>query len=348
MVGHPTVAILPAALALAEARHASGKDLIEAFVAGYETVCLVGAMVAPSHYSRGFHVTGTVGTFGAAAACAKLLKLDHERTRMAFGIAATQAAGLKSMFGTMCKPLHAGKANDSRLLAAQLAARGFTSRTDAIECALGFAATQSDALDTSVAMEPGIERYNLPDNLFKYHASCYQTHAAIEAIRSLRRQHQFADSDVAEIVIKQDAGADTVCNIAAPANGLQTKFSLRMMAAYAVNGLDTADIDGYTDGRAHDPGLIALRDRVRVTFVPDWPIIGMVGKWAIHPAQIDPALSAFTPSQEAVDAARAMTKAYREAEAQGLGAVNYNGEMIDAATVRIVKNIIDMADRIGM
>jgi citrate lyase subunit beta/citryl-CoA lyase len=74
----------------------------------------------------------------------------------------------------------------------------------------------------------------------------------------------------------------------------------------------------------------------------------MVGKWAIHPAQIDPALAVFTPSQASVDAARAMTRAYREAEAQGLGAVTYNGEMIDAATVRIVKNVIDMADRIGM
>lgn len=272
MTGHPTVAVLPAALALAEARNANGRELIEAFVAGYETVCLVGAVVSPSHYARGFHVTGTVGTFGAAAAASKLLGLDAERTQVALGIAATQAAGLKSMFGTMCKPLHAGKANESGLLAAQLAARGFTSRPDAIECAQGFAATQSDALHADAMAQPGVDRYNLPDNLFKYHASCYQTHAAIEAIRALQRQHGFGEADVQEIVLRHDAGADTVCNIPQPTSGLETKFSLRMLAAYAVAGLDTADIDSYTDERARDSRLVALRDRVTVTFTPEWPI----------------------------------------------------------------------------
>lgn len=271
MTGHPTVAVLPAALALAEARQASGRQLITAFAAGYETVCLVGGMVSPSHYGRGFHVTGTVGAFGAAAACAKLLRLDVERTRAAIGIAATQAAGLKSMFGSMCKPLHAGKANENGLLAAQLAARGFTSRTDALECDQGFAATQSDTIHTEVMTE-GVQRYNLPDNLFKYHASCYQTHAAIDGILSLREANGFGAADVEQIVLRHDAGADTVCNIARPASGLETKFSLRMLAAYAVLGLDTADIDSYGDEHTRRPDLLAMRDKVSVTFTPNWPI----------------------------------------------------------------------------
>ncbi|AEF88656.1 MmgE/PrpD family protein [Delftia sp. Cs1-4] len=275
MTGHPTVAVLPAALALAQARNASGKDLIAAFVAGYEAVCAVGGLVSPSHYARGFHVTGTVGTFGAAAACAKLLGLDLERTRTALGIAATQAAGLKAMFGTMCKPLHAGKACESGTLSAQLAEQGFTSRNDAIECASGFAATQSDGLTgSSDAWKQigGQVGASLLDNLFKYHASCYQTHAPIEAIRSLRRDVGFGPDDVEKISLLHDAGADSVCNIPHPTSGLETKFSLRMLAAYAVAGIDTADIDSYTDERARDPRLTALRDKVQVDFTPGWPI----------------------------------------------------------------------------
>src|SRR6266436_5694010 len=143
MMGHPTAAILPAVLALAESRGASGRDLIAAFVAGYETECEIGEIVSPSHYARGFHATGTVGTFGAAAACAHLCRLDGSAVATALGIAGTQAAGLKSMFGTMCKPLHAGKAAYHGLMAAKLASRGFTSRTDVVECGQGFARTHS-------------------------------------------------------------------------------------------------------------------------------------------------------------------------------------------------------------
>src|ERR1700683_2248507 len=101
MPGHVSVAILPALLALAEEQHASGTAVIAAFVAGYETCCRIGMTMRPGHYTRGFHATGTVGAFGAAAACAHLLGLDAEATGRALGIAGTQSAGLKSQFGTM-------------------------------------------------------------------------------------------------------------------------------------------------------------------------------------------------------------------------------------------------------
>src|SRR4051812_11175020 len=119
MPGHPSVAILPGLLALAETRQSSGREVIAAFVAGYETACRIGSAMRPGHYDRGFHATGTVGCLGAAAACARLLKLDAEATAQALGIAGTQAAGLKSQFGTMCKPFHAGKASYNGLLAAR-------------------------------------------------------------------------------------------------------------------------------------------------------------------------------------------------------------------------------------
>ena len=131
--GHPTVPVVPAVLALAEQKGLSGKDVVEAFIVGYEIECLIGEMMGMSHYDHGWHATATVGTFGAAAGCARMLGLDSEKSAMALGIAATQAAGLKSMFGTMCKPLHAGKAAMNGLMAARWAARGFTSRADALD-----------------------------------------------------------------------------------------------------------------------------------------------------------------------------------------------------------------------
>ena len=146
-------------------------------------------LLAPGHYDvLGFHATGTLGSFGAAAACAHLLGLDAETFATALGIAGTQAAGLKSMFGTMCKPLHAGKAAYHGLLAAKLAQRGFTSRNDVLECAQGFAErTAPTSTRRRVGRPPG--GFHIRNNLFKYHAACYMTHGPIEAARKLREQH---------------------------------------------------------------------------------------------------------------------------------------------------------------
>src|ERR1700761_5049165 len=197
MPGHPSVAILPALLALAEERGSSGADVLTAFVAGYELQCRVGLTIAPGHYDGlGFHATATVGSFGAAAACAHLLGLDGDRFAAALGIAGTQAAGLKSMFGTMCKPLHAGKASYHGLLAAKLAARGFTSRTDIIECSQGFARTHSPDFNPERAFDTPPGGWYVCNNLFKYHASCYMTHAAIDAARSLRESYGLKPADI--------------------------------------------------------------------------------------------------------------------------------------------------------
>src|SRR5271169_1008857 len=155
MPGHPSVAILPGLLALAELKGSSGREVTTAFVAGYETACRIGAALQPGHYNLGFHSTGTVGCFGAAAACAHLLGLDAEATAMALGIAGTQAAGLKSQFGTMCKPFHAGKAAQNGLFAVRLAQRGFSSRTDIVECVQGFADPWSGLFSGSCARDAG-------------------------------------------------------------------------------------------------------------------------------------------------------------------------------------------------
>ncbi len=270
--GHPSVAILPAVLALGQARGASGEAVLTAFVAGYELQCRIGRTVAPGHYDGiGFHATATIGSFGAAAACAHLLGLDAERTAMALGIAGTQAAGLKSMFGTMCKPLHAGKAAYHGLLAARLAARGFTSRPDVLECPQGFARTHGPDFDPTAALaDPGPDGY-LRANLFKYHAACYLTHAPIEAARRLRLDHDLTPERIERIVLRIDNAADRICNIASPVTGLECKFSLRHTLAMALGGVETGALDSYSPAMAADPRLAALRDRVRFDFQSGWP-----------------------------------------------------------------------------
>jgi 2-methylcitrate dehydratase PrpD len=265
--GHPSVVLVPALLALAEARGASGAAFMTAFVAGYETLCRIGAAVSPGHYALGFHATGTIGTFGAAAACAHLLQLDADDTAVALGIAATEAAGLKAMFGTMCKPLHAGKASADGMMAAQLATRGFTSRSDAIETLQGFAATHSPDFDPAAGLRNPASGLYLRDNLFKYHAACYGTHAAIESARHLRERHRLALDDVRRITVHASAGSEGVCNIPEPRTGLEAKFSLRHVVAMALAGSDTADMASFSDEATNDPALLQVRDRVQVELV---------------------------------------------------------------------------------
>ena len=270
MGGHPTVTVVPALLSLGEQRKASGRLFIESFVAGYETSGRVGNLVGPSHYTRGFHVTGTVGSFSAAAAAGRMLGLDPRQLAVAFGIAATQAAGLKSNFGTMCKPLHAGTASEHGLRAAKLAAKGFTARADVLECDQGFASSQSDDLNVEKALGEPPQGWHLRNNLFKYHAACYLTHAPIECAKEIRLKSNFPPERVKKILLRLDQGADKVCNIPNPTTGLEAKFSLRQTVAMALTGVDTANLDSYNEAITQEPRIRALRDKMTIEFQPGW------------------------------------------------------------------------------
>ena len=271
MPGHPSVAILPALLALAELKGSSGREVVTAFVAGYETACRIGMALQPGHYALGFHSTATLGSLGAAAACARLLGLDGDQTATALGIAGTQAAGLKSQFGTMCKPFHAGKAAQNGLIAARLAARGFSSRADLLECDQGFAATHGPDFSPEAALATPEDGFYILANLFKYHAACYMTHAPIETARRVRRDHGLSPERIAGVTLRLDAGCDRICNIPAPVDGLQSKFSLRQTVAMALAGIDTASLAAYSEQNARDPALIGLRERVALDFHAGWP-----------------------------------------------------------------------------
>ena len=264
MTGHPTVPVAPAVLALAEQLGRSGADVIAAFCAGVDVECILGRFAGANHYARGWHATGTLGAFGAAAAAARMRGLDVAQTAAALGIAGTQAAGLKAQFGTMCKPLHAGHAAATGVDAANLAARGFTSRLDILEADQGFLATQSEQGSAEQWEQALAEPAYTQDICFKYHAACYLTHSSIEAVRTLSERHGLGPKDVAEMDIHVDRGHLKVCNIAEPRTGLEAKFSLRLTAAMAMDGVNTASIDVFTDAAAQSEALAALRDRVKV------------------------------------------------------------------------------------
>ncbi|MBI11284.1 MAG: MmgE/PrpD family protein [Rhodospirillaceae bacterium] len=264
MPGHPTVPVVPALLALAEHQGRDGKDFLTALVAGVEAECRVGTIMNESHYGAGWHATGTVGTFGATTAAAKLLGLDGEACANAMGIGGTQAAGLRSMFGTMCKPFHAGKAAVNGLSAALLSERGFESRPDVLECEQGFADTQTQNYDPETALEGLGETFHTPDVLFKYHAACYGTHAAIEAAIALKRDHNIDPDNVASVDVHVRSDNLRICNILEPKTGLEGKFSLRFTAAMALLGENTAVIANYNEGKVKDPEVVAVRDKVSV------------------------------------------------------------------------------------
>ncbi len=260
-IGHPSVAVLPAALAVAQATGAGGAAFLAACLVGVEASIRAGMWLGRPHYQIGFHQTATAGTFGAAAAAGRLMGLEHDRMCHALGLAATRAAGLKSQFGTMGKPYHAGMASAAGVEVAQLAAAGFVSRSDGMECAQGFGPTHAGAADAS-ALEGLGETWRFLTVKHKFHACCHGTHAALEALGALRGG---LDPQAVEVVeITTHPRWLSVCNIAKPRTGLEAKFSYRLTAAMALAGRDTAALATFSDAACADPDLLRLRDRVIV------------------------------------------------------------------------------------
>ena len=268
--GHPTVVCASAAFAVAEKLGVTEAEALDAALIGAEVACRVGRWLGLSHYQQGFHQTATAGTFGAAMAAARLLRLDAEHACHALGIAATRASGLKSQFGTMGKPFHAGMAASNGIEAAALAASGFVSNPDGLDTVQGFSATHAGG----EAADPlnGLGRDWLFQSVqHKFHACCHGTHATLEALGDLRREHGLEPDDVAQIAITVHPLFLKVCNIAEPSTGLEAKFSLRLTAAMALAGDDTAMLSSFSDAACVRPELVALRDRAVVDTDADMP-----------------------------------------------------------------------------
>jgi 2-methylcitrate dehydratase PrpD len=262
--GHPTAPVLGALWGLAEREQASGAALLAALVAGVEVECRLGQWLNPDHYERGFHATGTLGTFGAAAAASHLLGQPERVWLHAFGLAGTQAAGLKSAFGTMAKPLHAGRAAQTGLMSALLAAGGFEANPEILEAPQGFGATHGVLAPR--AKDP--ERFAILDTLFKYHAACHLTHATIDGLHALKRSQRMAAGDVERIELSVDETCLGVCAIEHPANGMQAKFSLKATAAMALLGDSTDDPRAFDDARVTSPEITSVMERVQLRVEP--------------------------------------------------------------------------------
>lgn len=270
MSGHPSVPVIPTLLAIAERDGLSGRDVITAFVAGVETEARIGWMMARGHYAKGWHSTGTIGTFAAAAAAGRLLGLDEDGMKRAFGIAGTQAAGLKSMFGTMCKPFHAGKAAMNGLMAASLAKRGFSTREDVLDCEQGFTATQSgEGVNQSRAVEGLGQDFNVQDVLFKYHAACYGVHAPIEAAIKAAQHPAFDADQIERVDLTVAQHCIGMCDIAEPTTGLEGKFSMTHNVALGLLGQANGALSLYEDERMQDDAPATLRSKVAIKGVQD-------------------------------------------------------------------------------
>lgn len=266
MDGHPSVPMVPALLALAEELDRSGRDVIEAYVAGYETETAIASVVNPDHGQRGWHPTATLGIFGAAAACAKLLNLDDEAFAVALSIAASSAAGLRANSGTMTKHLHAAQSNRNGLQAALLAQKHFTANPGALEHELGyFNAYGARAVDPQAVLARLDRGFDIlkPGIAIKQYPCCAFTHPAIDAMLKLRAREGISCDDIASIKVELAPKRMRNVNRPDPRTDIDAKFSVHYVVAIALKngGVRLSDFEG---NAFLDPNLRELMERINL------------------------------------------------------------------------------------
>ncbi len=258
---HPAGPVASAALAIAEHRDLSGRALIDALVLGVDVECRVGNMVYPEHYDRGWHITSSTGMLGAAAACARLLKLDAHHTAMAIGIAASQPIGFREQFGSMTKPFHPGGAARAGLTSALLAAHGFTSSERAIEGPRGMAQTYSTTCKWNEITDELGERFEISYNTYKPFACGIVIHPSIDGCVQLRNAHGLKADEIERIELKVHPLVLELTGKRTPRLGLEGKFSVYHAAAAGII-YGAAGESEFDDAIVTRPDVIALRDRV--------------------------------------------------------------------------------------
>lgn len=270
MGGHPSVTLVPVIFALGESLGSTGAELLEAYVVGFEAECRIGHVVNPDHYERGWHPTSTIGVFGAATAAARMLKLDVQGTTTALAIAASLASGLKGNFGTMVKPLHVGQCVRNGLMAAQLAAGGFTANPGVFEHKQGYFATYDGLSNVNIDRllpQPGecleVEKESVGVKQFP---CCGSTHPAIRAMLALR-QRGLTHADVATIEIMTNRRRLPHTNNSNPTSALAAKFSIQYATARAL--IDGAPRLKHFEGEAFlEPAVRSLLEKISVSAYP--------------------------------------------------------------------------------
>lgn len=263
-IGHLSVGIYPAALAVGEERDVSAREVIAAFTVGAEVAIRIGMILGADHYNHGFHQTATAGAFGATVAAGRIYGLTDVQMRHAIGLCATRASGLKSQFGTMGKPYNAGIAAANGVECAQLAALDFTSAADGLMGDQGFVPTHHPGGDVGMAWAvPPREKFLFEDNKYKLHACCHGLHAMIEALVAPELSDCALD-DVASLEIRTNPRWLRVCDKKRPQTGLEVKFSYAWLAGMTLRGDATGNDRTYTDAVAQDPALADFAQRVTV------------------------------------------------------------------------------------
>ena len=258
---HPAGPVASAALALAEYRHATGRQLLDALVLGIDVECRVGNAVYPDHYDRGWHITGSTGMLGAAAACARMLKLDPVKTAMALGIAASQPIGVREQFGSMTKALHIGAAARAGLTSALLASHGYTASMRALEAPHGLMQTYSTKCDWSEITGELGRRFEISFNTYKPFSCGIVIHPSIDGCRQLADAHRLRPDDVARIELRVHPLVLELTGKRTPRTGLESKFSVYHACAAAILFAEAGEAQ-FSDEIATRPEVIALRDRI--------------------------------------------------------------------------------------
>ena len=261
---HPAGPVASAILALAEHRPVSGRDFLHAFILGVETECRIGNAVYPAHYDIGWHITGTAGVFGAAAAAGRLLGLNEQQMIWALGIAGTQSSGFREMFGTMCKSFHPGRAAQNGLLSAVLAQRDFTSSSRVIEAPRGFAHVMSTERNFDEITRGLGASFEIALNTYKPFACGIVIHPIIDGCVQLRNEFGLKATEIESIELEVDPLVLELTGKKTPQVGLEGKFSVYHSAAVAIIK-GRAGEEEYSDASVRDPQVVALRDRVRAT-----------------------------------------------------------------------------------
>jgi 2-methylcitrate dehydratase PrpD len=261
---HPAGPVISAILALSEHRQVSGSDFVNALVLGVDVECRIGNSVYPKHYDAGWHITGTAGVFGAAAASGRLIGLSEQQMLWALGLAATQPVGLQEMFGSMTKSFHPGRAAQNGLTAALLASKNFTSSEQSLEAKYGWAnVVSTEHRYGDIVDNLGVE-YEISKNTYKPFACGVVMHPTIDGCIQLRNETKLKAADVDQIDLKVHPLVIQLTSKKAPQTGLEGKFSIYHAASVAfIEG--AGGIDQFSDRAVRDRTIASLRDRVSTT-----------------------------------------------------------------------------------
>jgi len=311
--GHPSTVLVPAILAEAEHLGSSGADMIVAYIAGYETWAELFRREPGLLHGKGWHPTGLYGAIGAAAACAKLRKLDAEKSAIAIALGGSQSSGLMSNFGSMTKPFHAGKAAHAGIMAARLAEAGFTANTDALEHPQGFlhAITPSGNEDRTSESLAGTEWAILKHGLgIKKYPTCYCTHRAIDCVLDLVNEAPLKADDIAKITVEISDNFATILRNHTPETGLSAKFSMEFAMASGIIA-KRVGLRELTDEFVQRPDIQALMRKVEIvtTTAYDPEMAGAAPADNVTVALTDGSIVAGTPVKRATGhASRPLTE----------------------------------------